>query len=70
MWGRQQNVSATLQGGLRQAPAGDKAHPDAAEALHCCGKPMEPRLARAHDRFGQTIFVAVWRCATCGRSQR
>jgi len=33
----------------------------------CCGKLMEPRLARAHDRLGQTLFVAVWQCPVCGR---
>ena len=33
----------------------------------CCGKPMESRLARAHDRSGQTLFVAVWHCPVCER---
>ena len=33
----------------------------------CCGHPMEPRLARAHDRLGQTLFVTVWQCPVCGR---
>jgi hypothetical protein len=33
----------------------------------CCAQPMEPRLARAHDRLGQTVFVAVWQCLVCGR---
>jgi hypothetical protein len=33
----------------------------------CCGRPMESRLARAHDRSGQTLFVAVWQCPACGR---
>jgi rubrerythrin len=28
---------------------------------------MEPRLAQARDRYGQTMFVAVWRCPQCGR---
>ena len=32
----------------------------------CCGEPMEPQLARAHDRMGQTVFVAIWRCSKCG----
>jgi hypothetical protein len=34
----------------------------------CCGRLMETRLARAHDRFGQTLFVAVWHCPVCGRA--
>ncbi len=34
----------------------------------CCNKPMESRFARAHDRLGQTVFVAVWHCPDCGRS--
>jgi hypothetical protein len=33
----------------------------------CCGKPMESRLARAHDRTGQTVFAAVWHCPVCER---
>jgi hypothetical protein len=33
----------------------------------CCGRPMESRLARAHDRLGQTLFVAVWHCSVCER---
>jgi hypothetical protein len=33
----------------------------------CCGEPMEPRLARARHRLGQTLFVAVWQCRICGR---
>jgi len=33
----------------------------------CCEKPMEPRLARAHDRLGGTLFVAVWQCPACRR---
>ena len=67
MWGSRQNVSATLQGGPRQAPAGGKVHPDPHGDMVCCGRPMEARLAHARDRFGQTMFVAVWRCLTCGR---
>ena len=33
----------------------------------CCGRPTVPRLARAHDRLGQTLFVTVWQCPVCGR---
>ncbi len=33
----------------------------------CCGRPMESCLARAHDRLGHTVFVAVWQCPRCGR---
>jgi hypothetical protein len=33
----------------------------------CCGKPMERRLARAHDRLGQTVYVPVWHCRSCER---
>ncbi len=33
----------------------------------CCGQPMEVRLARAHDRWGQTVFVTVWQCTICAR---
>lgn len=36
----------------------------------CCGKRMEPRLAKARDRSGNASFVAVWRCAACGRVSR
>lgn len=32
----------------------------------CCGKPMEPRLARARDRSGEMLFVAVQQCSVCG----
>ena len=28
----------------------------------CCGRLVEPRLAEARDRSGQTFFAAVWRC--------
>jgi hypothetical protein len=28
---------------------------------------MAPRLDHARDRYGQTMFVAVWRCARCGK---
>jgi hypothetical protein len=34
---------------------------------NCCGKPLEPRLARMRDRRGEMIFVAVWCCRRCGR---
>jgi hypothetical protein len=33
----------------------------------CCGRPMESRFARAHDRLGQPWFVAVWHCPDCQR---
>jgi hypothetical protein len=33
----------------------------------CCGRPMESRFARAHDRLGQPWFVAVWHCPVCKR---
>jgi hypothetical protein len=36
----------------------------------CCGRLMENRLVHAHDRFGQTVFVAVWHCPACGRVVR
>ncbi len=41
--------------------------PEADSATTCCGQPMEVRLARAHDRWGQTVFVTVWHCVGCGR---
>lgn len=40
---------------------------DANVPITCCGRPMESRLARAHDGRGQTLFVAVWRCPVCER---
>jgi hypothetical protein len=33
----------------------------------CCAQPMNLRLAHAHDRLGQKVFVAVWQCQACGR---
>ncbi len=40
---------------------------DSGPPENCCGKPMERRFARAHDRLGQTLFVAVWHCPICER---
>lgn len=34
----------------------------------CCGKAMEPPLAKSLDRDRQGLFVTVWRCPICGRS--
>ncbi len=34
----------------------------------CCGAPMMSRFAHAHDRLGQTVFVAVWHCPVCNRT--
>jgi hypothetical protein len=33
----------------------------------CCDRPMEQRFVHARDPFGETMFVAVWRCVICGR---
>jgi hypothetical protein len=58
------------QGAPRESnPEGDRGQPrrDPDVPVTCCGKPMESRLARAHDRSGQTLFVAVWHCPVCGR---
>jgi hypothetical protein len=68
MWGRSEKASGVNKGGPKPAPARVAAHPDPSEALVCCGRPMEPRLTRARDRYGQTLFVAVWQCVRCGRS--
>jgi len=67
VWGRTNKVSGAIQGGPKPATTGDKVHPDSARLLACCGQPMEPRLAHALDRYGQAVFVAVWRCPACGR---
>jgi len=67
MWDRFRKVGTTLQGESVKAPTGPSAHPNPSGALVCCGQPMEPRLAQARDRYGQTMFVAVWRCPRCGR---
>jgi hypothetical protein len=45
------------------------AQPDPAGAVRC-GEPMEPRLVRARDRFGQLVFATVWRCEKCGHIRR
>jgi hypothetical protein len=68
MSGSAAKASGVNQDGPRPAATGVTAYPGPAEPLPCCGKPMEPRLASARDRFGQTMFVAVWRCATCGQT--
>lgn len=35
----------------------------------CCGSVIFPRLAQIRDTsgYGDTVFVTVWRCATCRR---
>ena len=33
----------------------------------CCGNVIMPGLAEIRDRFGQSLFAAVWQCPTCGR---
>ena len=40
-----------------------------AGAASCCGAPMEQRLARARDRYGQVLFVTVRHCLRCGRTR-
>jgi len=67
MWGRSGKLEPVVQGEPVKAPTGQSAHPNPSGALVCCGQPMEPRLAQARDRYGQTMFVAVWRCPRCGR---
>jgi hypothetical protein len=40
---------------------------DPEPAITCCGKDMEPQLASARDKLGQSSFVTVWSCLRCGR---
>jgi hypothetical protein len=40
---------------------------DPEPAITCCGKAMEPRMAKARDKSGETSFVTVWSCLRCGR---
>lgn len=52
------------------APPAQRAHKGRMSATGdtmCCGKPMEPQLARARDRSGQEFFIAVWCCGRCGK---
>jgi hypothetical protein len=68
MWGKREKPSIDTRGGPALAPVGENAHPDPHAQAVCCGVAMEPRLARARDRLGQLVFVAVWRCTRCGRT--
>jgi hypothetical protein len=67
MWGKPQKASRNSPREPALVSVADKAHPEPQTQLLCCGQPMEPRLAQARDRSGQTMFVAVWRCPRCGR---
>jgi len=61
------NSTIVSKGESRVKPAGAPAHAESTRAPECCGQAMEPRLVHARNRFGETIFVAVWRCLVCNR---
>jgi hypothetical protein len=67
MWAKATNSSEVDASGAAKVISRPAARRDRDTPPVCCGKPMEPRLARAHDRLGQTLFVAVRQCPACGR---
>jgi len=34
----------------------------------CCDSAMEPRMAKARNKSGQSLFVTVWCCLQCGKT--
>jgi hypothetical protein len=67
MWAKTANVSEVEVSGAAKEISRPVAWGKRDAPPVCCGKPMEPRLAHGHDRFGQTLLVAVWQCPLCGR---
>jgi hypothetical protein len=68
MWGKSDKLPGSVASGpgaIRVPALARLAAPG--ENPVCCGRPMDSRLARAHDRLGRALFVAVWQCTACGR---
>jgi len=51
----------------RESIAKHPSKPESDSPPTCCGKPMESRFARAHERLGQTFYVSVWHSPVCKR---
>ena len=68
MWGQGKQNAEVVQGGPRAGRSRPKAHLDPNTTPVCCNQPMEPELAEARDRSGNTFYATIWRCPRCRRA--
>lgn len=66
MWQSKRAATGNPRGGPQPGVL-RRAHLAVGQMPTCCERPMQPRLAEAHDGSGRTLFVTLWRCPGCGR---
>ena len=67
MWGAKAKLTRTCEKVTEPTLPASAGEAEPKGSTACCEKPMNPRFGQARDRQGQVVFVAIWRCATCGR---
>ena len=67
MWGTKAKLTGTCERVTEVTLAASAGEAEPEGSTTCCGKPMTPRFGQVRDRQGQVVFVATWRCSTCGR---
>jgi hypothetical protein len=67
MWGEKPKPTEAGQAGTKPILPAQATHPDSEGSGVCCGKPMAPQFRHARDHDGRIMFVALWRCSSCGR---
>ena len=70
MWHPKQTFVGRGKCVIKLAPSVPETGPVCQDSQACCGRPMKPQLTQARDSLGQTFFVAIWRCESCGRVAR